>query len=127
LPPVATAAALGLTSLALRARDPHVPGSWGYCPSRLLLGVDCPGCGGLRAVNDLMHGDVLAAASSNLLFVAALPLIVWMFWSWLRSSWRRQQYLPRWGESPGFYIGLVVLMMLFAVVRNLPVGAWLAS
>ena len=30
------------------------------------LGFYCPGCGGLRAVNDLTHGDVGAALSSNL-------------------------------------------------------------
>ena len=31
--------------------------SWGLCPSAA-LGFSCPGCGGLRAVNDLTHGDV---------------------------------------------------------------------
>ena len=33
------------------------------------VGIWCPACGGLRAVNDLTNGDVLGAASSNLVFV----------------------------------------------------------
>ena len=51
-------------------------GSWGYCPWLALTGQYCPGCGSLRAVNDLDHGDLLGAASSNLVFVAMVPLLV---------------------------------------------------
>ena len=40
-----------------------------------MTGAWCPGCGSLRAVNDLTHGDVLAAASSNLVLVLALPVL----------------------------------------------------
>jgi hypothetical protein len=125
--PIGTIAALGVATAALRLRDPHVSGSWGYCPSRLLLGIDCPGCGGLRAVNDLTHGDLLGAASSNLLFVAALPLIGWVFWRWLGAAWKREQYYPTWGENTWFYVVLVTTMIAFMVVRKLPAGAWLAS
>ena len=52
--PVSSCAA----TIALRLRDPHDSGSWGYCPWKLLTGLDCPGCGALRAVNDLTHGDL---------------------------------------------------------------------
>ena len=31
------------------------------CPSRLLLGLDCPACGGLRGTHDLLHGDRMSA------------------------------------------------------------------
>ena len=68
--PALTFGGLALATTALRLRDPHTSGSWGFCPSKLLLGIDCPGCGGLRAVNDLTHLDVASAASSNLLLVA---------------------------------------------------------
>ena len=54
----------------------------------MLTGTYCPACGGLRAVNDLTRGDVAGAASSNLVFVASLPLLA--AW-WLRSmldGWR---------------------------------------
>ena len=57
---------------AAPARPARV-GPLGLLPVALLTGIYCPGCGGLRAVNDLTHGDLGAAASSNLLFVVAAP------------------------------------------------------
>ena len=50
-------------------------------------GIYCPGCGGLRAVNDLTDGDVGAAASSNLLFVVLLPLLVFLLGRWAVERW----------------------------------------
>ena len=68
--PVATIAGLAAATISLHLRDPHASGSWGYCPISL-LGLYCPGCGGLRAVNDLTHGDVIGAVSSNALLILA--------------------------------------------------------
>ncbi|MFI2707066.1 DUF2752 domain-containing protein, partial [Nocardioides sp. CER28] len=53
--PLLTVGGLGAATLALYLRDPHQRGSWGVCPLSL-AGIYCPGCGGLRAVNDLTHG-----------------------------------------------------------------------
>lgn len=125
-PPVTSLAGLALTGLALRLRDPHEPGSWGVCPSYALFGVYCPGCGGLRSVNDLTHLDLGAAVSSNLLFVAFLPLIGWVFARTLLAAWRGESYLPRALETSRFYVVLTALMVLFMIVRNLPQGGWLA-
>ena len=125
--PLTTAAGVALASAALYARDPHQSGSWGFCPSRLLFGIDCPGCGGLRAVNDLTHLDVGAAASSNLLFVASLPLIVWFFGRWVTSAWRGERFMPAFLQSQRFAYALLAVSVIFMVVRNTPAGAWLHS
>jgi hypothetical protein len=123
--PVLIAGVLLAGSVALHLRDPHRSGSYGFCPWLALTGTYCPGCGGLSAVNDLTHGNVLAAASSNLLFVASLPFVaVW----WLRSfadGWRgvRRQLSDR-----SAYVVLVVVLsstMVFWVLRNLPFASWL--
>ena len=74
--PLATGLALGGWALALALRDPHGSGSWGYCPLLVLTGRPCPFCGGLRAVWDLEHGRLAAAAGSNLLAVLVLPVVV---------------------------------------------------
>lgn len=123
--PVLVGGGVALATVALRLRDPHQPGSWGICPSRL-LGVYCPGCGSLRAVNDLTHGQVADAASSNLLLLLAGPLALWVFVLWTRARWRG---IP-WNPSPSVLRdvtwAVIAVSVVFAVVRNLPVGAWLA-
>ncbi|MDF1603106.1 DUF2752 domain-containing protein [Nocardioides sp. YIM 152315] len=116
---------LGLATLALHLRDPHEPGSWGYCPSAA-LGVYCPGCGGLRAVNDLTHGQVGAAASSNLAFLVVVPFVVAGLGWWVVSRWRGTPVvLPARAVAPAAYAGLA-LLVAFTVLRNLAVGDWLA-
>ena len=51
------------------------------CPFKLLTGLPCPGCGGLRAANMLLQGNVLRALYINplscivMIFFAILPFI----------------------------------------------------
>jgi hypothetical protein len=124
--PVLVAGVLLAGSVALHLRDPHRSGSYGFCPWLALTGTYCPGCGGLRAVNDLTHGNVLAAASSNLLFVASLPFVaVW----WLRSFADGWRGVRRHVSDRSAYVVLVVVLsstMVFWVLRNLPFASWLA-
>ena len=125
-PPVLLAGVVMALSIALHFRDPHESGSWGYCPWLLATGTYCPGCGGLRAVNDLTRGDLASAASSNLLFVSSIPFLALM---WLRSVGQRWRGVRE--PLPGRLIGVagavaVFLVFAFWVVRNLPAAAWLA-
>ncbi len=126
--PALTIGALALTTVALRLRDPHVGGSWGICPSAA-LGFWCPGCGGLRAVNDLTHGDVASAASSNLLLVGLMPVAVALLalWAWSRWHGRRTPRL-RGRAASVVLVGGLVVVSAFTLLRNLPlpVGTWLA-
>lgn len=123
--PLVTAAGLGAAALALHLRDPHVSGSWGYCPSAA-LGFWCPGCGGLRGVNDLTHGDVVAAASSNLLLVVLGPVVLLGLAVWTHDRWRgRSRSLPQPLVLAACAV-VVVLTVAFTVLRNTPAGAWLA-
>jgi hypothetical protein len=125
-PPLVLGGGVLLVSLALHVHDPHRSGSWGYCPWYLLTGTYCPGCGGLRAVNDLTDGDLGAAASSNLAFVVSIPFLV-LFWA--RSvvqRWRGvRRPLPAALVRRGS-VAVLVLVALFTVARNLPSGSWLA-
>jgi hypothetical protein len=119
----------GLT-VALHFRDPHASGSWGFCPFYALTGLYCPGCGGLRAVNDLTNGDLLGAASSNLLFLVSIPLLVVLWLRWTNRAWTggpAPAGRARFGVSVGVWIAaLSTVLVVFGVLRNLPVGSWLA-
>ncbi|TYL45837.1 DUF2752 domain-containing protein [Nocardioides sp. BGMRC 2183] len=125
VPPTAVAGVIGGLTVALHLRDPHAQGSWGMCPSAA-LGFWCPGCGGLRAVNDLTNLHVLDAASSNLLFVASIPVLVYIFYRWTTGRWTDRRWDPSERSTNISAVALIALMVLFAVVRNTTAGSWLA-
>lgn len=113
-------------SVLLHLRDPHESGSYGFCPWLILTGTHCPGCGGLRAVNDLTRGDLVSAASSNLLFVGSVPLLLVLWGRWLRSGWRGVHRAVSARKASVYGALFLVVAVTFWVVRNLPAGAWLA-
>lgn len=113
-------------SVLLHLRDPHRSGSWGLCPWLFLTGTYCPGCGGLRAVNDLTNGDVAGAASSNLLFVASVPMLVLWWGRTTLDRWRGRDRVLGSRRHVALALGCFAVTLAFAVVRNMPVGAWLA-
>lgn len=125
-PVLGVGAGVGLATLALHLRDPHVEGSWGFCPSAL-LGFACPFCGSLRAVHLLTDGDLAAAASSNLVLVVGAPFAVaaWLL-ALVRAARGRTPLLPRVSSAVWWVVG--VLLVVFTVLRNLPAGpfTWLA-
>lgn len=110
---------------ALHFHDPHVSGSWGYCPFLLLTGLPCPGCGGLRAVNDLTNGDLVGALSSNAFAVAlvAVVSVCWVVWLVRRARGNASaQWLTLTMPTT---TTLLVVMAVFGVFRWTPWGAWL--
>jgi hypothetical protein len=123
--PALTIGGLAAATLALHVRDPHEKYSWGLCPSAA-LGFACPGCGGLRAVNDLTHGDVGAALSSNLLLVVVMPFAVVALGLWAADRWRGTPSTIPWSRLKRFLPAALLVVVAFAVVRNLAFGAWLA-
>ncbi len=105
-------------------RDPHVPGSYGFCPVHALTGGWCPFCGALRATHDLLRGDLAGAWSMNPLWVLGLPALAaaWLRWT-LRggdpAANRPGRAWPAWS--------VVGVVMAFGVLRNVPALApWLA-
>lgn len=111
------AAAAGAALLYLF--DPARYAIYPVCPWHALFGWSCPGCGTLRALHQLTHGNFAAAWRFNPLAVALLPAA---FWLGLRElAW--QAGGKKW---PGLvirpWIGwtLAVIVILFGIVRNLP-------
>lgn len=116
--PLAVAAGTGSVVLALHLRDPHVQGSWGVCPLYAVTGLYCPGCGGLRAVNDVTNGDFLAAFASNALVYPAGAILVWLWLGWLG---RRVGFsVPAIPQNKYLWITVGVLVLVWSLARNLP-------
>lgn len=104
--------------------DPGEPGHYPACPLLATTGLYCPGCGSLRAVHALAHGDVVSALGRNPLTTLAVPLLVvlWMRWLARSAHGRPTRRLP--SAALVWTVGAVLLA--FGIARNLPGGAWLA-
>ena len=88
------------------------------CTFQAWTGLQCPGCGGLRATHELLHGNVGDAWRHNPLLVASLPLVAWSGLALMveRRSGRR------WPHPLGMRHAWMVVMALivgFGILRNL--------
>ena len=122
--PLGVAAAAVAASAYVGLVDPNEAGHYPTCPFLAVTGQFCPGCGSLRAVHALAHGDVRTALGLNVLTVLGAVLLAVLWAGWARRRWRgehRRVIAPAWA----LYLGLAVVVA-FWVVRNLPVGAALA-
>lgn len=139
LAPTAVGVFVGLATAYTAWQDPNGDGVFPQCPTRTVFGVDCPGCGGLRATHALVHGHVSQAFDHNVLVAVLLPVavVLWAIWlvRALRSTWeaRRERAAgdpearPRkvrfpvtfpGGSSPAWRV-LIVGLIAFTVVRNI--------
>jgi hypothetical protein len=89
------------------------------CILKLTTGLDCPGCGGTRAAWYLLHGDIAAAARHHLLFVFAVPFVLYLYVAWAAQrafGWKLPQL-----RIPPIAIALFMgAWLAFSVMRNLP-------
>ena len=116
-------AVVGFGALLLR---PPVHGAYPVCPWLALTGTDCPLCGGMRATESLLRGDVAAAADYNLLVTLALPLLL-LGAVVAAALGRRAQPLVDAGFARPTLIAVVAVTTGFFVLRLLPVAPWLSS
>ncbi len=89
-----------------------------WCPRCLwhaLTGWYCPGCGMTRAAHELAHGHLQAALHLNALFVLALPVL-------LLTGLLDRRTILRWSSKPAVWLGLVVVVVVFGFIRNIPVS-----
>lgn len=131
--PVFAPAAVGATVLvgcAVAALwNPGDAGGFASCPTKTLLGVDCPFCGGTRAVAQLTRGNFARAADHNVVVVALAPiaLAVWTVWMWSSITGRT---MPTIKMKAWHGYAIATFLLVFTVVRNVKpgaFGAWLAS
>ncbi|GGR01280.1 DUF2752 domain-containing protein [Streptomyces netropsis] len=120
--PLGVAAALATAAGYVGAVDPNEPGHYPVCPLLHHTGLYCPGCGGLRGVHALAHGDLTTALGANALAVAGYAAFA-VFWAvWLARALRAVPAGPV-RTRPGHWWALGGVVLVFTVVRNLPFGS----
>jgi hypothetical protein len=117
--PFLLAAALAAPALlVLYLFDPARFGFYPVCYFHLLTGWQCPGCGALRALHQLLHGHLAAAFRFNPLLVLSLPPLAWFALRSARRLWRREPLAA--GIRPAWLGCLLALVLAFGLLRNLP-------
>ncbi len=92
------------------------------CFFKKITGFDCPGCGGQRALHDLLHLRFQEAIDHNLLLVAGSPFLAFAginaFFLEKKQNFTKKTLTV-----------LSIFILLFWIVRNLPIAelAWLRA
>lgn len=122
--PLAVAAGAVLATSYLAVVDPEQPGHYPTCPFLALTGWACPGCGTLRAVHALAHGELGTALHRNPLTVLAVAALAVL---WVRWAGSRLRGGPGWAPTvPNRVLwALGSALIAFTVLRNLPGVGWL--
>lgn len=114
---VATAGVVGVG--VLRVVDVTTTPILPPCPFLALTGLWCPFCGGTRALDAIVAGDVVTAAGMNALVVLLVPLVLleWTRWTVGRARGRPTSFM----NYPSRVVAVAAAVaVLYAVVRNLP-------
>ena len=104
--------------------DPAEHGFYPICLFHSLTGLNCPGCGATRSAYQLLHGHLLRALQDNALFVLKLAALTaqgaWFVMQKIRN--RPAAFIV----SPMMLWALLVTVLVFTGLRNLPAFAWLS-
>ena len=107
--------------------DPAVSKWFPPCPFNELTGWHCPGCGSLRGLHRLLHGDLWGAMRFNSLMVVSIPFLAYGFTSIFIERWTgRRLWTP---FIAGRWMKLIpVIIVVYWIIRNIPVHpfSWLA-
>ena len=89
------------------------------CPFHFFTGLNCPGCGSLRALHAVLHGQVIEALCFNPLLVVCLPIVgTWLAVRVFGALALNRTLELRLPSSLGFAIAVAVVV--FFILRNLP-------
>lgn len=111
-----TGASCGVLFLA----NPAAVGLYPPCPFFALTGFYCPGCGTLRGLHQLLHGNVVSALDFNPFMVVMLPFVSYGIVSFILGGLTGRS-LPRVFVPPFWIRALLVSVVLFWVLRNVPI------
>jgi hypothetical protein len=95
------------------------------CPFKTITGIPCPGCGGIRAVQYLLNGEILNALYINplscifCLFCAILPF--WAFYDCYKGRHTLITFLTTKWSNKAIVVTVVILLAnwIWNISKNL--------
>ena len=99
--------------------SPEATGWYPRCPFHFFTGLNCPGCGSLRALHALLHGRLVEAFCCNPLLMACLPIVgTWLAVRVFGALALNRTLELRLPSSLSFAIAVAVV--IFFILRNVP-------
>jgi hypothetical protein len=108
----------GVTAWVL-VRNPLENTLFPPCPLHASAGLWCPGCGATRASYLLLHGDVAGAMHFNAMWVVLAPFALYQAVAYAGEVFG-VRWLRRIPLGQPVLVALIVALIGFGVVRNLP-------
>lgn len=108
---IAIAAIVAIAAVALLTVfrcDPQHSKWLPKCLFHEVTGLFCPGCGNTRALHALLHGHILMSLRYNLLLIPAILTVLLLVMR------------PRLALKPSIAWSIAVVVIAFAILRNLP-------
>ena len=95
------------------------------CPFKAITGIPCPGCGGIRAVQFLLKGEILHALYTNplscifCLFCATLPF--WSFYDCHKNKQTLKTFLiSRWSNHTLVVVSIIIVAnWIWNIIKHL--------
>ena len=118
------AAAATVAAVILFTWDPAQFDFFPPCFFHVSTGLYCPGCGTCRALHQLLHGSLPAAFSLNPLTMVLLPAVIVSLLVRFRQR-AAGRPIHRSVVSPAWIWALMVVVVLFWILRNVPVDPFM--
>jgi hypothetical protein len=100
--------------------NPAVSSFFPNCPFNSLTGFYCPGCGSQRAIHQLLHGNIIAAAGYNVLLLLSLPVLMYAMiatvYKTVKGTYGNWDLIYK----PWFPKAVLIIVLSFWLLRNLP-------
>lgn len=90
------------------------------CSIKDLTGLDCPGCGGQRAISAILKGDFKQAFYYNELIYIYLIVIIYLYIFYIEKYLvKDEQIANRLIVSNKFAFYFLLIIILFMIIRNI--------
>jgi hypothetical protein len=110
---------MGVIAVVLYLFPPEASSFYPFCMFHRMTGLNCPACGGLRAMHHALHGRFQEAFSLNPLLLSLAPVFAWIAVVQLVRFVTGREW-PNPFKRSAWVWALFLVAMIFGIVRNLP-------
>ena len=101
--------------------DPLTTKVYPPCVLKTVTGLNCAGCGTVRASYSLLHLEISEAFLKNPLFVLLIPVALYIMIGFTVNTWVGKRVIPQAFNKVGWVKALAVFLLVYSVLRNVPV------